>query len=229
MAHYAHGFIYNRKWLLVFREAKRKARVIKGNSPTLCRAPLSQTTRQTSKGRGQSEKQSVQRKSSRSILTPVHTRGALRMGPGSGDMSADLWVSFTWRFCMRLACWGGGHIYLSLSNWHVGIDGGDIKPLYRVRQYRPGPLGPPRTGARHPISHNCSTKTLSPIPTPYSSLNLLSAHRWKRAHTLTGKQTPETHHRHTYTQTIKHTKSLLIIAPPWGPTLFWVTEAGGLA
>lgn len=44
-----------------------------------------------SKGRGQSEKQSVQRKSSRSILT----QNALWYRPGSGDTGADAWVSLT--------------------------------------------------------------------------------------------------------------------------------------
>lgn len=47
----------------------------------------------TSKGRGQGEKQSVRRKSSLSILT----QKALWYCPGSSDMGADVWVSFTWK------------------------------------------------------------------------------------------------------------------------------------
>lgn len=91
--------------------------------------------------------------------------------------------------------------------------------------------GPPHAGARHPISHNHSTvlKDTSPPPSPSPlPASLKQTHRWKHTETeeTDTKRPPQTH---IHTQTIKHTKSLLIIAPccTRGPTLFWGREEGG--
>lgn len=77
-------------------------------------------------------------------------------------------VVYTERLCVWLACRGWGHIYLNLSNWHVGIDGGTESLCTEAANTEPVPWVPTRW-ACHPISHNHSTelKDTSPPSSPH--------------------------------------------------------------
>lgn len=131
-------------------------------------------------------------------------------------------VVYTERLCVWLACRGWGHIYLNLSNWHVGIDGGTESLCTEAANTEPAPWVPTRW-ACHPITHNHSTelKDTSPPSSPHP-------------HTPNRQQNKQQPQTHMHTQTIKHTKSLLI-SPPHPPTQFYqrphtvLGEVGGRA
>lgn len=86
--------------------------------------------------------------------------------------------------------------------------------------------GPPHAGARHPISHNHSTelKDTAHPPNPHPLPASLNTQMETGTHTHTRKQKPN--QTHIRTQTIKHTKSLLIMAPLLYPRPHTVLEAG---
>lgn len=118
--------------------------------------------------KSQSEKQSVQRKSSQSILT----HEAFWYASSSSDMGLICWCRLHGSLNIRPAYWGSGHIYFSLSNWHVGIDGEQKASLQSlpIQSQSPGPL---HAGAQHPISQNYRTKLKDTNPT---SLHYLNGH-----------------------------------------------------
>lgn len=88
------------------------------------------------------EKQSVRRKK---LSVNSNPEGPL-VSPAPVTQGLMCGCRLHGRLCIRPACWGWGHIYLSQYNWHVGIDGGTESLSTESANTEPLPWAPTRWG-----------------------------------------------------------------------------------